>query len=110
MLKVSQDLNYSSQKPTFIAGGSRVKSTYKLVLIGGRVQFLGTEVPVLEDHQLQVVLGPWRPSLSLFCGPSISKASIWSPSHPAHFTQSPGRTQSLVRTCLIGSDTIVENK
>lgn len=46
MLKVSQDLNHSGQQPTFIAGGSKGKSTSKLILIGGRVQFLGTEVPV----------------------------------------------------------------
>ena len=46
MLKVSQDLNHSGQQPTFIAGGSRGISTCKLILIGGRVQFLGTEVPV----------------------------------------------------------------
>ena len=58
MLKVSQDLNHSGQQPTFIAGGSKGKSTCKLILIGGRVQFLGfagLKSLFLEDHQPQVL-------------------------------------------------------
>ena len=58
MLKVSQDLNHSGQQPTFIAGGSRGKSTCKRILIGGSVQFLGfvgLKSLFLEDHQAQVL-------------------------------------------------------
>ena len=71
---------------------------------------MGLKSLFLEDHQLQVILHPWRPSLALSCGPSIVKASIWPLSNPAHFTLSPGRPQPLVRACLIGSDPIAENE
>ena len=58
VLKVSQDLNHSDWQPTFIAGGFRRKSTCKLFLIGGRVQFIGfvgLKSLFPEDHQPQVL-------------------------------------------------------